>query len=186
MNIKEVMAADSQHYMPVFGQRVPLMFTHGEGVTLYDSEGKAYTDFLAGIATNALGYGHAGFTAALQEQAGKLIHCSNYFYIEQQAELAQRLCALTCADRVFFASTGTEANECAFKLARKHFRRQGIDRYEIIAAHNSFHGRSMAALAATGQEVYRKDYTPLPGGFINVDYGSIEAVEAALSPRPAA
>lgn len=186
MDINQVIAADHAHYMPVFGQRVPIMFTHGKGVTLYGSEGKAYTDFLAGIATNALGYAHPGFTAAIQEQAGKLLHCSNYFYIEEQTTLASLFCELTCADRAFFASTGAEANECAIKLARKHFRAKGEDRYEIISANNSFHGRTMATLAATGQEAYRKDYTPLPPGFINVEYGSLEAVKAALSPRSAA
>lgn len=186
MDIKQVMAVDHAHYMSAFGQRIPIMFTHGEGVTLYDSEGRSYTDFLAGIATNALGYAHPGFTAAIQAQAGKILHCSNYFYIEQQAELAQLLCQLTCADRVFFASTGAEANECAIKLARKFFRNQGVDRYEIISTNNSFHGRTMATLAATGQELYRRDYTPLPGGFVNVDYGSVNAVRDALTPHTAA
>ena len=118
-DLSTIIAADHAHYMNTFGERIPLCFTHGQGATLYDQNGKAYTDFLAGIAVNALGYGDEGFLSAITEQAKKLIHCSNYFYIESQAMLAQALCESTCADRVFFANSGAEANEGALKLARR-------------------------------------------------------------------
>ncbi len=187
METAMIASIDKRVYMNTFGERFPIAFTHGKDSTLYDKEGVAYTDFLAGIAVNALGYGHPKVTAAITEQAQKLLHCSNYFYIEQQALLAEMLTHLSCFDRAFFCNTGAEANEGAIKLARKHFYDKGEDRYEIIACDNSFHGRTIATVAATGQEKYKKPYAPLlPSGIKNVPYGDASALKSALSPKTAA
>ena len=179
-DLSTIIAADHAHYMNTFGERIPLCFTHGQGATLYDQNGKAYTDFLAGIAVNALGYGDEGFLSAITEQAKKLIHCSNYFYIESQAMLAQALCESTCADRVFFANSGAEANEGALKLARRYFYSQGKPRAGVVSALHSFHGRTFATLAATGQEKYRAPFVPLVPGFVNVPYNDLSAMEEAV------
>ena len=186
MNIQDIMTLDGEHYMNTFGKRVPICFERGQGVALTDTEGKTYIDFLAGIATNALGYAHPGFTEAICQQAGKILHCSNYFYIEQQAQLAAALCEHTCADRVFFGSTGAEANECAIKLARKYFSAHNEDRFEIISANDSFHGRTLATLAATGQPRLQEGFSPLPSGFVHVPFGDIHAVKTAITPHTAA
>lgn len=143
-DIQRIIEQDKAHYMNTYGDRIPLCFTHGQGSTLFDQDGRSYLDFLGGIAVNALGYGDEEFASVIGRQAAQIAHCSNYFYIEQQAELARMLCEATCADRVFFGSTGSEANEGAIKLARKYFRKQGVDRYEIISTLNSFHGRTLA------------------------------------------
>ncbi len=186
MNLEQIIELDKSCYMNVFGSRTPVCFEYGKGSTLYDKSGKAYIDFLGGIAVNCLGYGDEGLTQAISEQAQKLIHCSNLFYIEKQTELAQKLYQLSGGYKCFFCNSGAEANEGAFKLARKYFYAQGIDRYEIISAKNSFHGRTMATIAATGQEKYQLPYAPLPAGFINVEYNSIDALKSALTPHTAA
>ncbi len=187
METAMIAATDKRVYMNTFGERFPVAFAYGKECTLYDLEGKAYTDFLAGIAVNALGYAHPKVTAAICDQAQKLVHCSNYFYIEQQALLAETLTHLSCFDRVFFGNTGAEANEGAIKLARKYFYDKGEERYEIIACDNSFHGRTIATVAATGQEKYKKPYKPLfPTGIKNVPYGDAAALKKALSPKTAA
>lgn len=186
MNLEQIIELDKSCYMNVFGSRTPVCFEYGKGSTLYDKSGKAYIDFLGGIAVNCLGYGDEGLTQAISEQAQKLIHCSNLFYIEKQTELAQKLYQLSGGYKCFFCNSGAEANEGAFKLVRKYFYAQGIDRYEIISAKNSFHGRTMATIAATGQEKYQLPYAPLPAGFINVEYNSIDALKSALTPHTAA
>lgn len=186
MNLEQIIELDKSCYMNVFGNRTPVCFEYGKGSTLYDKSGKAYIDFLGGIAVNCLGYGDEGLTQAISEQAQKLIHCSNLFYIEKQTELAQKLHELSGGYKCFFCNSGAEANEGAFKLARKYFYAKGIERYEIISAKNSFHGRTMATIAATGQEKYQLPYAPLPAGFINVEYNSIDAVKSALTPHTAA
>ena len=168
MKLDKIMELDKQYYMNTFGSRTPICFEYGKGSTLYDTSGRAYTDFLGGIAVNCLGYGDKGLIDAISGQAAKIIHCSNLFYIENQAELARELNGLSGGYKCFFCNSGAEANEGAFKLARKYFYARGQDRYEIISAKNSFHGRTMAALAATGQEKYQLPYSPLPAGFINV------------------
>lgn len=186
MNLDEIKALDQAHYMNTFGERTPLAFTHGKGCTLFDTQGKAYTDFLAGIAVNCLGYGDTGLAKAINEQAKKLIHCSNIFYIEQQAQLAAKLSALSGGYKVFVCNSGAEANEAAFKLARKYFFAQGKDKCEIISAKNSFHGRTLATIAATGQEKYQKPFAPLPAGFINVEFNNLTAMEEAITEHTAA
>lgn len=190
MNLHEIMELDQQYYMNTFGARTPVAFEKGQGMTLTALDGGVYTDYLGGIAVNALGYGHPALTQAVVEQARKLMHCSNLYYIEKQAELAQMLvdqiggpCGLT---KVFFGNSGAEANEGALKLARAYFYKQGIQRYEVISAKNSFHGRTLATVAATGQSKYQAPYHPLTPGFINVEYNSMSAILNALTGHTAA
>lgn len=186
VDLSEIITADKRYYMNTFGDRIPVVFDHGEGCVLYDKNGKAYIDFVAGIAVNALGYSHPALVDAVTEQAKKLIHCSNLYYIENQAKLAQILAENTCGDRVFFGNSGAEANEGAIKLARKYFYNKGQERYEIITAKASFHGRTLATLAATGQEKYHKPFEPMPAGFINVPFNDLKAVESTISSATAA
>ncbi len=180
MNSNEYINLTQQAYMNTF-TRYPIVFEYGKGATLYDNEGKAYTDFLAGIAVNTLGYDHPALVETLVEQSHSLIHCSNLFYTKPQTELAHILVENSCADRVFFANSGAEANEGAIKLARMFFYKQGINKYEIITACNSFHGRTLATLAATGQEKYHAPHSMLPPGFINVPFNDIGAIKAAIN-----
>lgn len=186
VDLSEIIAADKRYYMNTFGERMPVAFEHGKGCVLYDKNGKAYIDFVAGIAVNALGYAHPALIDAITEQAKKLIHCSNLYYIENQAKLAQMLAENTCGDKVFFGNSGAEANEGAIKLARKYFYNKGQERYEIITAKASFHGRTLATLAATGQDKYHKPFEPMPAGFINIPFNDLEAVESAISSTTAA
>ena len=186
MTLEEIKALDQKYYMNTYGERLPVCFTHGNGCTLYDLNGKAYTDFFAGIAVNVLGYNHPSFVKTLCNQLQKITHCSNLYYIEQQAKLAETLVNHTCFDRAFFCNTGAEANEGAIKLARKYFYEKGEDRYEIITANQSFHGRTLATLAATGQDKYRKPYHPLTPSFISVDYNDFNALQSALTDKTCA
>ena len=185
MNTEQLMKEDQRHYMPVFA-RYPLVLSHGEGPYVYDSEGKKYLDFLAGIAVNILGHGHPALVKAIAEQAGKLIHCSNLYYTEPQATLAARLAELTGFDRVFLANSGAEANEGALKLARKYGKTLSPDRVEIITAENSFHGRTLATLTATGQPKYREGYEPLPAGFRYVTYNDLDSLKSVISDKTCA
>lgn len=187
MNFQQVTELDSKYYMNTFGSRTPISFTHGEGITLFDTEGKEYKDFFAGIAVNCLGYGHPRLTRELQDQIGKLTHISNVFYNENQARLAELLVENSCGDRVFFANTGAEANEGAIKLTRKYFLEKGEpERLEIITLKNSFHGRTLATVAATGQEKYQKPYRPLIEKFIHVEVNDSEALLGAITDKTAA
>src|SRR5262249_36834538 len=142
----------------------PLVLSRGEGSVVWDAAGKRYIDLYAGIAVSTLGHAHPGLTRAIAEQAGKLLHVSNYFFNEPNILLAKKLCALTGMDRAFFCNSGTEAIEASLKLARRHFHARGEkERYNVIAFENSFHGRTLGALAATGQNKYRDGFGPLPG-----------------------
>ena len=162
MNLSDIKALDSKHFLGVFGERCPVCFVRGEGSTLYDQDGNAYTDLFAGIAVNALGYNHPVVTNALVAQAQSgVLHTSNLYYVAPQAELAQLLCENTFADRVFFSNSGAEANEGAMKLACKYFYAKGEKRYKIISADHSFHGRTLATVAATGHDYYQAPYRPL-------------------------
>lgn len=185
MDKQTVFDVDQAYYMPVFA-RYSIVLTHGEGPYVYDSEGKKYIDFLAGIAVNVLGHAHPTLVAAVAEQAGKLIHCSNLYYTEGQALLAKSLAAASGLDKVFIGNSGAEANEGAIKLARKYGKAIHPDKVEIISADHSFHGRTLATLTATAQPKYQKGYEPLPGGFDYVPFNDIAALEAAMSEQTCA
>ncbi len=172
--------------MNTFGDRLPVCFEKGEGLRLFDDKGKTYYDFLGGIAVNALGHGHKAFIEALKNQLDKVIHTSSLYYIENQAKLAQKLAESSCADKVFFANSGAEANEGAFKIAKIYNYKKGLDRYEIITLDKSFHGRTLAAVAATGQKKYQKPYYPLTPGFIQVKPNDFNAVKDAVTDKTAA
>ena len=184
--LEQIQNLDNSYFMNTFGPRFPVAFESGEGCTLYDIDCKAYTDFFSGIAVNLLGYAHPRFTAALHAQIDKLIHTSSLYYIEPQAKLAESLITNSCLDRVFFTNSGAEANEGAIKMARKYFFEKGESRYEIITAKQSFHGRTLATLAATGQSKYHVPFEPLPTGFVMVDYADASAVENAINEKTCA
>jgi len=163
--------------------RLPIVFEKGQGATLWDTEGRRYTDFLAGIAVCGLGHAHPAVQAALAEQAGRLLHVSNLFYTRPQTELGEWLTQHSFADRVFFCNSGAEANEAAIKLARKYFSDQGeTGRHRIIAMEQSFHGRTMGSLSATGQAKIRKGFEPVLEGFEFVPFNDIDALQATLDP----
>lgn len=157
--------------------RYPIGFVNGNGCTLVDEEGKEYKDFLAGIAVCALGHCHPKVTEAIAEQAGRLIHTSNLYYTEPATKLAELLVANSFAEKVFFCNSGAEANEAALKLARIH---AAEGKYSVISLGGSFHGRTMATLAATGQPKFHEDFKPMPDGYKYVDFGDIEKLEAAI------
>jgi len=182
MKLEEVIRKDKMYYMNTFGDRFPVCFTHGKGIYLYDTEGNEYRDYFAGIAVSALGHSHPALVSAICEQAKRFIHCSSLYYIEQQANLAELIVNNSCADRVFFANSGAEANEGAIKLARLYFRKKGFpEKYEIITLENSFHGRTLATIAATGQEKYQKPYSPLTPRFCKVPINDTAALEKAIN-----
>jgi len=160
----------------------PLVMVRGEGSRLWDAAGKQYFDLFAGIAVSTLGHGHPVLAAAIAEQAKQLLHLSNYFYNQPNVELAAKLTKLTGMDRAFFCNSGTEAIEATLKLARRHFYAKGErDRYRIIAFDNAFHGRTLGALAATGQPKYKDGFGPLPG-VTHVPYGDIARVRQEMGP----
>src|SRR5439155_383081 len=161
-----------------------LALSHGSGSYLYDVAGRRYLDLGAGIAVCCLGHAHPEITKALVEQSGKLVHVSNLYYTEPQGRLAEALVNLLAPGKVFFCNSGAEANEGLFKLARKFGHGEG--RYEIITALNSFHGRTLAGIAATGQEKWRKGFEPAVPGFRHVPYNDLDAVRAAISPATVA
>jgi len=172
--------------MSTYG-RYPIVPVRGSGSRLWDADGKEYLDFLAGVAVNNLGHCHPKVVAALQRQAAELIHCSNYYHIPQQIELAELLCCHSFADRAFFCNSGAEANEAAIKLARKYSRDTfGPERFEIITATDSFHGRTMATVSATGQEKVQKFFDPLLHGFRHVPFNDVAALEGAIGPQTCA
>ena len=188
MNLSDIKTLDSQYFLQVFGERAPVCFVRGEGSTLYDQDGKAYTDLFAGIAVNSLGYHHPAITDAIIAQAkAGVLHTSNIYYVEPQAQLAALLCEHTFADRVFFSNSGAEANEGAMKLACKYFYAQGSKRYKIISADHSFHGRTLATVAATGHDYYQEPFRALlPKGFTQVPYNNLDALKAAIDDETAA
>ncbi|MFZ1202029.1 MAG: acetylornithine transaminase [Desulfobacterales bacterium] len=168
-------------------KRLPVVLTRGAGCTLWDESGRTYLDFVAGIAVCNLGHANPAVARAVADQAARLVHVSNLFYTEPQAEVAALLVANSFADRVFFCNSGAEANEAAIKLARKYFHDRGdVERFRIIAMDKSFHGRTMATLSATGQEKIRKGFDPVLGGFDFVPFDDIAALENKLDRRTAA
>jgi acetylornithine/N-succinyldiaminopimelate aminotransferase len=172
-----------QNVIPSYG-RFDLVVSHGSGSYLYDITGKRYLDMGGGIAVNSLGHAHPAITEALTDQSRKLVHASNYYYHEPQGRLAQSLVSLIAPGKCFFCNSGGEANEGLFKLARKFGHDEG--RFEILTAQNSFHGRTLAGIAATGQDKVKKGFEPMTPGFRQVPYNDLEAVRAAISPATAA
>ena len=177
----ELVSAGQKYLYPNYRQPA-FVFVRGEGSQLFDASGKRYLDLYAGIAVSTLGHAHPKLSQAIAQQASKLLHVSNYFYNEPNVQLAAQLCRLTGMDRAFFCNSGTEAIEATLKLARRHFFAKGqVERQRIIAFRNSFHGRTLGALAATGQDKYKDGFGPLPG-VTHVAFGDAAAVRAALGP----
>jgi acetylornithine/N-succinyldiaminopimelate aminotransferase len=177
----------SEKYIANTYARYPIVLVRGKGTRVWDVEGKEYLDFVAGLAVCNLGHCHPRVVKALQDQAAKLIHVSNFYYIEPQIQLASLLCKHSFADKVFFCNSGAEANEGALKLARKYAKeKMGSDRYEIITMERSFHGRTFATLTATAQEKFHKGYSPLMPGFKYVPFNNSEAVRKAIDTKTCA
>ncbi len=179
-------AGEAEWVMQTY-KRVPVVFVRGDGTTLFDDQGKQYLDFLGGLAVVGVGHANTRVAAAVTKQMTELVHVSNLYYTRPQVELAQRLTHLAGLDRVFFANCGATANETAIKLARRWGQRQGGEQaYEIISLVDSFHGRTLAALAATGQPAKQATFEPLPPGFRQVPGKDIDALDAAVGDRTAA
>ncbi|CUI70789.1 aspartate aminotransferase family protein [Achromobacter dolens] len=164
--------------------RLPVSFTHGQGVWLWDAQGRKYLDALAGIGVSCLGHAHPRLVAAISEQAARVIHTSNIYEVPQQTELAARLAALSGMRDVVFNNSGSEANEAAIKLARYYAYQRGNSHAHIITMDSSWHGRTLATLAATGSDKARKGFEPLPSGFIQVPYNDAAAIRAAGDAEP--
>lgn len=174
--------ARTQKYIMNTYARLPVAIARGGGVYVWDEQGKEYLDFVSGIAVNALGHCHPAVVEAITRQAGQLMHTSNLYYTGPQAQLAELLIEGSPFDRVFFCNSGAEANEAAIKLARKYGKEVlDLGRHEIITAWNSFHGRTLAAITATGQPKYQKGFEPLPAGFKYVPFNDVEALRACVS-----
>ncbi len=166
--------------------RLPLVFSRGSGSRLWDADGKEYLDFLTGISVHNFGHCHPEITAALIGQAQKLIHVSNYFYLEDQVRLAAELTALTGYRRVFFANSGAEANEAALKLARKYGKLKLNGKFRIVTARESFHGRTFGALSATGQPKYQEAFQPIVPGFVYAEMNNLDSWKAAIDDQACA
>lgn len=182
---EEIFAKDKSDYLPVFA-RYNIVLDHGDGPYVYDTKGKKYIDFLAGIAVNVVGHNYKPLVEAVSQQASKMIHCSNLYYTEVQVEAAEKLKKLSGMDKVFFGNSGAEANEGAIKLARKYATNIDPEKIQIISALHSFHGRTLATLTATGQDHYHHGFGPLPAGFDYVPYNDIQALEAKMSDKTCA
>jgi len=167
-------------------KRLPVTLVRGEGAKVWDDKGKEYLDFVGGWGVNSLGHCHPVVTQTLAEQANTLIQASNQFYTIPQIRLAELLVQSSCCDKVFLCNSGAEANEGAVKLARKYGKLHLGGAFEVITALNSFHGRTLAMVAATGQQKFQQPYVPLPSGFVNVEYNHIEAIEKATSSQTCA
>jgi len=177
----------SEQYVAQTYARYPILLVRGKGTRVWDIEGKEYLDFVSGLAVCNLGHCHPKVVKAIQDQATKLIHISNFYYIEPQIQLASLLCKHSFADKVFFCNSGAEANEGAMKLARKYAKeKMEGDRYEIITMERSFHGRTLATLTATGQEKFHKGYAPLMPGFKYAPFNNLEAVREAIDSKTCA
>lgn len=164
--------------------RSDIAFSHGEGCYLVDTKGKRYLDAIAGIAVNALGHAHPGFTAAVSSQVGKLVHVSNLYQIPEQVKLGSVLCKRSGMQQVFFCNSGTESLEAAIKIARKYGHSKGEKKPKILVFEGAFHGRTMGALAATHSAKYQQDFLPMLEGFVRVPYNDMSAVKAALEKHP--
>ena len=178
---------DAENYLMPNYARFNLFFERGEGVYLYDDKGNKYLDMLAGIAVNTLGYNHPRLTEAICQQAKNIIHISNLFQIKPQIEVAKILAenSLNGKGQVFFCNSGAEANETAIKLARKYFYTKGVNKYEFISFKNSFHGRTLATITATGQPKYQEGFEPLPEGFKYAEINNIKSVKELITDKTA-
>jgi acetylornithine/N-succinyldiaminopimelate aminotransferase len=183
MNEKKIMALADKNIMNTY-RRVPIALTKGEGARLWDANGKEYLDFVAGIAVCNLGHSHPNVVKAIKKQVKNLTHVSNLYYTQPQAEVAALLTKHSFADKAFFCNSGAEANEAAIKLARKYAHENlGPDKFELITMKDSFHGRTMATITATGQEKFQFGFTPLLDGFKYVPFNDAAALEAAITPK---
>ncbi|MDE2599295.1 MAG: aspartate aminotransferase family protein [Rhodocyclaceae bacterium] len=171
------------HLMNTYN-RQPVAFTHGEGVWMFDENGKRYLDALSGIAVNTLGHGHPRLVAAVSAQVGRLMHTSNVYRVREQEALSDKLTALAQMDDVFFCNSGCEANEAAIKLARMYGHQQGIDSPAIIVMEQAFHGRTLATLSATGNRKVQAGFEPLVSGFVRVPFDDLAAIEAVANNNP--
>ena len=186
MPTEELKEAAAKYLMQTY-TRQPISIVRGRGARVYDLEGREYIDFVGGIAVNVLGHGHPDLVHAIQRQAAQLIHVSNLYYTEPQVQLAKILVEHSFADRVFFCNSGAEANEAAIKLARRYAHaKYGPDRFEIITMKNSFHGRTLATITATGQDKVQKGFEPLMPGFAYAPFNDFAAIEAMAGERTAA
>ncbi len=176
---------ESKYYMHT-ADRVPVTLVSGEGARVRDDTGRVYLDFVAGWAVDALGHSHPAVVQAINEQVGKLIQVSNQFYSIPQLQAARLLVENSCLDKIFFSNSGAEANEGAVKLARRYGKLHLNGAYEVITAKGSFHGRTLAMVAATGQAKHQQHYLPLAEGFVNVDYNDIEAIRTATTEKTCA
>ena len=176
---------EQKYFMHTFS-RTPVTLVRGEGARVWDEDGREYLDFVAGWAVNSLGHCHPAVAEAVAEQARTLIQTSNQFYTVPQLQLAELLVQNSCLDKVFFSNSGLEANEGAVKLARRYGKLKLDGAYEVITTLDSFHGRSLAMVAATGQAKFQEPYLPLPSGFINVEYNNVEAIKAATTSQTCA
>jgi len=176
---------EKKYFMPTF-KRMPITLVKGKGVRVWDENGKEYLDFTAGWAVNSLGHCHPEVVSAIAEQAKTLLQTSNQFYTVPQLQLAELLVENSCFDRVFFCNSGAEANEGAVKLARRYGKLHLDGAYKVITALNSFHGRTLAMTAASGQRKFQEPYMPLPDGFINVEYNNVGALKKAITAQTCA
>ena len=182
MTTEELISLTGQYVMNTY-RRFPLVLVRGAGVRVWDSDGREYLDMAGGIAVCSLGHAHPKVTAAIQEQAAKLLHVSNLYHIEPQIRFARMLVEHSFADKVFFCNSGAEANEAAIKLARKYGHERLGGRYELITMRDSFHGRTLATIAATGQEKFQAGFSPLPEGFKYAPFDDLPALEASITRR---
>ncbi|WKB54174.1 aspartate aminotransferase family protein [Eleftheria terrae] len=171
------------HVMNTYG-RLPIALSHGEGAWVWDTEGRRYLDALGGIAVNTLGHAHPRLVPALQDQVSKLIHCSNYYQVPLQEQLAAKLVELSGLSNAFFCNSGLEANEAALKIARKYGHEKGVEMPEIVVYEKAFHGRSIATLSATGNAKVQKGFEPLVPGFVRVPLNDVAAIEEVARSRP--
>ena len=186
MPTEELKDAAAKYLMQTY-TRQPISIVRGRGTKVYDLEGREYLDFVGGIAVNVLGHGHPDLVHAIQRQAAQLIHVSNLYYTEPQVQLAKTLVEHSFADRAFFCNSGAEANEAAIKLARRYAHaKYGPERFEVITMTNSFHGRTLATITATGQEKVQKGFEPLMPGFAYAPFNNFGAVEAMVGEQTAA
>jgi predicted acetylornithine/succinylornithine family transaminase len=187
MDTKTLLEWSAKYHTPNYGARAPICLVRGDGTRVWDSDGREYLDFGCGIAVTSLGHCHPRVTGAIREAAATLLHVSNLYHTAPQIHLAKLLCEHSFAQRAYFCNSGAEANEAAIKIARKYAKeRLSTDRWEIVATHNSFHGRTLGALSATGQPKYQHGFEPLVPGFKHVPYNDLRSMERAIDNRTCA